>query len=390
MVMYILISLMYFVKAPDQILLKGIIFIITAIFVYNHFFQYDFYKSKIKLSTILIDGMLCFIYGFLFPSSTLYFILVGVTAITLFLSEFAKKVRHRLLWGSFFLWVIVMIECYVRIGYVDLFNNLTGVSFVVFGTVVGDLIRKLYEASEVVTLQYEHMSRSHKELEDAHQQLQQYAQTVEQLTVDRERNRIAREIHDTVGHKMTALLVQLQLARELMKQDRPKAETALSICGVLARDALEEVRFSVKTIHSEEGSQQTFTSSVRKLFEDFHKSAGLQTTFDLAGDPASIPSTLQPTLIRIIQESMTNAKRHGQATLCHVILSCTKEKITLTIKDNGCGISKVTPGFGLINMKERIEEHGGTVFFQSILQGGFEIDVELPLHQKRWIIGGAS
>lgn len=388
--MYIMISFMYFVKAPDQILLKGTIFIITAIFVYNHFFQYDFYKSKIKLSTILIDGMLCFVYGFLFPSSTLYFILVGVTAITLFLSEFAKKVRHRLLWGSFFLWVIVMIECYVRTGYVDLFNNLTGVSFVVFGTVVGDLIRKLYEASEVVTLQYEHMSRSHQELEDAHQQLQQYAQTVEQLTVDRERNRIAREIHDTVGHKMTALLVQLQLARELMKQDRPKAETALSICGVLARDALEEVRFSVKTIHSEEGSHQTFTSSVRKLFEDFYKSAGLQTTFDLAGDPASIPSTLQPTLIRIIQESLTNAKRHGQATLCHVILSCTQEKITLTIKDNGCGISKVTPGFGLINMKERIEEHGGTVFFQSILQGGFEIDVELPLHQKRWIIGGAS
>lgn len=356
--------------------------------MYNHFFQYDFYKDKIKLSTILIDGMLCFVYGFLFPSSTLYLILVGVTAITLFLSEFANKIRQRLLWGSFILWSIVMLECFIRTGYVDLFDNLTGVSFVVFGTVVGDLIRKLYEASEVVTLQYEQMSRSHQELEDAHQQLQQYAQTVEQLTVDRERNRIAREIHDTVGHKMTALLVQLQLARELMNQNKPKAEAAMNICGVLARDALEEVRFSVKTIHSDEGSQQTFIASVRKLFEDFYKSASLQTTFDLAGDPTSIPSTLQPTLIRIIQESLTNAKRHGQATHCHVILSCTLEKITLTIKDNGYGMSKVTPGFGLINMKERIEEHGGTVCFQSIHQGGFEIDVELPLHQKRWIIGG--
>lgn len=379
---------MYFVKAPDQILLKGTIFIIMALFVYNHFFQYDFYKDKIKLSTILIDGMLCFVYGFLFPSSTLYLILVGVTAITLFLSEFANKIRQRLLWGSFILWLIVMLECFIRTGYVDLFDNLTGVSFVVFGTVVGDLIRKLYEASEVVTLQYEQMSRSHQELEDAHQQLQQYAQTVEQLTADRERNRIAREIHDTVGHKMTALLVQLQLARELMNQNKPKAEAAMNICGVLARDALEEVRFSVKTIHSDEGSQQTFIASVRKLFEDFYKSASLQTTFDLAGDPTSIPSTLQPTLIRIIQESLTNAKRHGQATHCHVILSCTLEKITLTIKDNGYGMSKVTPGFGLINMKERIEEHGGTVCFQSIHQGGFEIDVELPLHQKRWIIGG--
>jgi len=382
---------MYFVKAPDQILLKGTIFIITAIFVYNHFFQYDFYKNKIKLSTILIDGMLCFVYGFLFPSSTLYFILVGVTAITLFLSEFDKKIRHRLLWGSLFLWLIVMVECFIRTGYVDLFDNLTGVSFVVFGTVVGDLIRKLYDASEVVTLQFEQLSRSHEELEEAHQQLRKYAQTVEQLTVDRERNRIAREIHDTVGHKMTALLVQLQLARELMKQNKPKeAEAALNICGVLARDALEEVRFSVKTIHSDEGSQQTFIASARKLFEDFYKSAGLQTTFDLAGDPTIIPSTLQPTLIRIIQESLTNAKRHGQATLCLVVLSCTQEKITLTIKDNGHGNSEVTPGFGLINVKERIEEHGGTVFFQSIHQGGFEIDVELPLYQKRWIIGGAS
>lgn len=380
---------MYFVKAPDQILLKGTIFIITAIFVYNHFFLYDFNKNKIKLSTILIDGMLCFIYGFLFPSSTLYFILVGVTAITLFLSGFDKKIRHRLLWGSLFLWLIVMLECFIRTGYVDLFDNLTGVSFVIFGTVVGDLIRKLYDASEVVTLQYEQLSRSHEELEEAHQQLRKYAQTVEQLTVDRERNRIAREIHDTVGHKMTALLVQLQLARELMKQNKPKAEVALNICGVLARDALEEVRFSVKAIHSDEGSQQTFIVSIRKLFEDFYKSADLQTTFDLAGDPTVIPNTLQPTLIRIIQETLTNAKRHGHATLCFVALSCTQEKITLTIKDNGYGVSKVTPGFGLINMKERIEEHGGTVFFQSTHQGGFKIDVELPLHQKRWIIGGA-
>ncbi|MGE8079922.1 histidine kinase [Peribacillus loiseleuriae] len=174
------------------------------------------------LIAINVDGLLSFLFAFVFPGTTLYLILVGVTAITLFIVEARKKILGVHVVVFLLIWSFALFFAYIHTGQILFFENVADFSFVVFGAVVGNLIHRLFDARETVSKQYEQLNESHIELSQAHQQLTQYSLQLEQLTLIRERNRIAREIHNTVGHKMTALLIQLELTKELMNRDEKK------------------------------------------------------------------------------------------------------------------------------------------------------------------------
>ena len=385
-VMFLLISYMYYLRIPDSnLFFKGLLVLIVIAFVLNHYLI--FYKEAFQqtLHIIYLDGVLSFGYGYLFPDSTLYLILVGVVTVTLFILVSESK-RHRI-YGLFvvFLWVSVLVSTFLQTGAIDLIDNLMSISFVAFTAVVGNLIRKLMEASEVMSEQFLQLNEAHEELSSAHQQLQEYSAQAEESAKIRERNRIAREIHDTVGHKMTALFVQMELAYELINHDLDKARDTMNVCKDLAQEALEEVRFSVQAIKEEE---MTFLSSVNKLLNEFHQSTGLKSNVEIQGDPSHIPSTLQPTLIRMIQESVTNAKRHGDATVSSIKLVCGKEKVMIEVQDNGKGASLIIPGFGLKTMQDRINEMGGVLSYGSKEAQGFHMTAEFPLNEKKWVIGG--
>jgi signal transduction histidine kinase len=386
-----LLSYVFYMNAPgDNPGLKAYIIAAAIVFILNHFGIFSERFKKWLPAIFLIDTILSFSYGVLFPGSTLYLILLGVVSVTVFIHISDKKVL-RLSAGIFAVgWLAVMLYGWKETGILNFLENVISVLFVVYGGVVGDLIRKLLQARETMDEQYKELEFSHQALSEAHEQLQAYSRQVEELTMIHERNRIAREIHDTVGHKMTALLVQLELGKALLKMDIEKAEETMNVCDELAREALQEVRFSVRTLHGEETDQLALIPSIRKLLADFHKTAGLETSFELSGDPAAIPISLQPTIIRTIQEAMTNAKRHGAASAFWLKLACTDEEVQMFTKDNGTGAHSIEPGFGLMNMRERIEEHGGTLQFESSAGEGFQMKVHFPLLQKKWTLGGAG
>jgi signal transduction histidine kinase len=388
LVMIALLSFGYYKIVPDgQIGLKAYVITATALFFLNHFLIFK--HNKWLFAILLFDTLLSFTYGFLFPGTTLYLIFLGVIAVTVFLTV-ADKNLLKLSAGIFFIfWLMVEHYWWSITGTISLYGNIVNVSFVIFGSIVGDLIRKLLAARETMDRQYEQLTHSHQALSEAHAELQNYSNKVEELTTVRERNRIAREIHDTVGHKMTALLVQLELSKALMKLDIEKSEETITVCENLARDALQEIRLSVRTLHQDEEEHLPLIPAIRKLLSDFYKQTGLESIFELSGDPTGLPISLQPTIIRTIQESLTNAKRHGKATSFLLKMNCKSDAVVLITKDNGAGIDSIEPGFGLINMKDRIEEHGGSVFFESSAGEGFQINVHFPLYEKLWKTGGA-
>ena len=387
-IMYILVSAIYFMGiSGDDFLLKGLVLIIAILFMINHFYMFFYPKGGFKVTTVILDGLLCFSYAFMFPSSTLYIILVGVTATTLFIGVSDRTVHVKFCIGCVFLWVMAMYLAFIQGVIIPYGENLMNAAFVVFSIFVGDLIRRLSEVNAVMNEQYEQLNDAHEELAVTYEQLQQYSREVEDLTVIRERNRIAREIHDTVGHKMTALLVQLQLARELHPIDVKKSASAMKVCEDLARSALEEVRFSVRTLHNDD-EKSSLISTIRNMLAEFNKMTGLQTSFTLQGNPAVILTSIQLTIIRAIQEMLTNAKRHGRATKCRVRLICLPEKITLQMSDNGVGTSQIVPGFGLTNMRERMIDLGGSVLYESETGKGFSVLIEIPLTEKKWDFGG--
>ena len=169
------------------------------------------------------------------------------------------------------------------------------------------------------------MNESHEALQEAHGQLSEYAEQVEQMTVIRERNEIAREIHDTVGHKLTALIVQLQVAREMAERDAEKAKEVITICEQLTRDSLHELRLSVRTL-KDDHLGMSFQEGLLELLDEFSAMTQMETRLSMDGDASTIPSSLQPTIKRVVQEGLTNAMKHGNARTCLVNIFVGKKK----------------------------------------------------------------
>ncbi|MFY4775667.1 sensor histidine kinase [Metabacillus sp. RGM 3146] len=387
--MFLLISFIYGSSAWDSNRFAAIYSIAAGIcFLINHVLVIASFSNKYKIWLITIDCILSACFGFIFPGSNLYLILFGVAAVTLFIYTAKKEIRWTFIGFFLVVWAGIMVYSHVVLGEIDFIDNIMSAMFIVFGSIVGGLIRKLMDAKETMDKQYEQLTNSHAALSAAHEQLHSYSKQIEELTMTRERNRMAREIHDTVGHKMTALLIQIELVKEMLDIDPEKAEETILVCDSLARSALEEIRFSVRTIRTEEGGQQALIPSLRKLMEEFYKTTGLETSFEIKGDPSMIPMTLHLSIIRTVQESLTNARRHGEATACSIKLNCSKELVSLILEDNGQGTGKISKGFGLINMKERIEEHGGSIQFVSKANQGFQVKAVFPLLAKKWAAGG--
>lgn len=390
--MFIILGAIYYSICGDADLWRKIFVIIaTILFVGNHFLLYSSPLQSYQEWFFSIDLVLTTCYGFFFAGQTnLYLIMFGILAVTLFIRTDRRKVLYTYTILFFVIWNSILLFSYTKTNHFDFPTNLVNFMFIVFCAVVGSLIKKLLSARETVAEQYQLVSKSHQELSNVHEQLRAYSQQVEELTVIRERNQIAREIHDTVGHKMTAMIVQLQLARELMALDLDKSKETIQKCEELTRQALGEIRTSVRTLREDEGIHTTLLASIQNILKEFSQSTKIQVSLDITGDPTKTPTSLQPTINRIIQESLTNSKRHGDATRCHVHVDCRPETIEITINDNGAGVKKVQPSFGLTNMRERVLEHGGSIQFESKEGKGFKVKVELPLKTFHWSMRGTQ
>lgn len=345
-------------------------------------FGEKYFPILIVLDSILTVGLVFFL-----PGSTLYLILFGVNAVTIFLFSESQKVITRFSVGFFLVWGGCIYYTYYATGVIDVMSNIVNFTFILFSAVVGRLIHKLELAQVENEKQYEELQKTHDALKDAHQQLHLFSQQVEELTLIRERNRISGEIHDTVGHKMTALLVQLQVAKELLDIQPEKSKQTVLLCEELARNALQEIRLSVRTLKDTD-KPQSFITVTRKILEDYQKMTGLKSSLQLHGDAARIPISMQLDITRVIQESITNAVRHGQATECQIKIEVTDLAVEVMINDNGKGSSEISPGFGLKHMRERVIEHGGRIVFEGMPDTGFIVKASFPLKEIRWQIGG--
>lgn len=389
-IMFLLLSSFYFQLVEHHETWK-LTYIICAmvLFVGNHIVQMTTPHLKIRILCTAIDMLLSAGFGAIFPTSSyLYLIFFGVISTTVFLLYSDRRLLRLFSAVFFILWIFISLEKYILFGTFTFTDNILNLMFVVYGAIVGGLIRNLQEARETIGSQYQQLNDSHRALQDAHNQLSEYSKKVEQLTVIRERNQIAREIHDTVGHKMTALLVQLQLANEMVTLAPDKSKEILTTCEQLTRDSLHEIRLSVRTLKEEEHTKVSFLHVLRELMDEFSNLTGMETRLELTGDPSSLPLSLQPTIKRIVQEALTNAQRHGSANLCQVAIKILEDAIHIDLQDNGKGTENVVPSFGLINMKERVLEHGGTVQFKSAEGQGFSISINLPINRVQWSSSG--
>ena len=224
----------------------------------------------------------------------------------------------------------------------------------------------------------EHESRA--KLVVAHRRLRNYALKIENQATLQERNRIAREIHDSVGHYLTAQSIQLENTALFLSEDRTKAANHLAKARHLGREALANIRNSVATLRKEPLQQRSLQTILEELTAEFERNTNIAIALktNLASNYSLEVNTA---LYRIAQEALTNIAKHSLATKVELILQEMADKIYLTIKDNGRGFdpSNNTTGFGLQGMEERTKALDGNFNIFSKNGRGCMVKVEIPV-----------
>ena len=200
-----------------------------------------------------------------------------------------------------------------------------------------------------------------------------------------ERNRLAREIHDTLAQGLAGIALQLETADVLLEsgQEPQKISNAIQQALQLARANLEEARRSVLDLRAAPREGRTLAQALKALAHDAGAKGGLEIDFELSGGEHPLPVRIEAGLYRIAQEALANVVQHAGAQRAALSLATLPDQVTLVIADNGHGFDpeRTMPDrFGLIGLNERVKLLGGTLQLNSSPGSGTRIEINLPLH----------
>ncbi|KPV58661.1 chemotaxis protein CheY [Paenibacillus sp. A3] len=223
--------------------------------------------------------------------------------------------------------------------------------------------------------------QSHKQariIQEQKQLLEQHITQIEELTLREERNRLSHELHDTIGHALTSLIVGVESLRSSVPAGQ--IERIDSLVGIAQR-SLNDIRNHLHQL-SHGPLSYSLSESLLQLTEEFMKSTGVTVSFRVIGNEALVIQKMNFCLYRCLQESLTNAVRHGQASAVSVQLYFDSRQLRLQIEDNGTGTESIRFGFGLNGMKERLDQLHGTLSVHSQLGQGTVVICSIPLQEE--------
>ncbi|MEF7638198.1 hybrid sensor histidine kinase/response regulator transcription factor [Bacillus thuringiensis] len=313
-------------------------------------FSYRYYL----LTEILLFGGVCFYLTLLFPSAYLAFLMP-----TFMIAANSDHKSYR--WSGPI--TIILFPLLIAI-----FSKVTDLWVIILqlslAFAMGSFFRLLainYRQSEII--------RNQKHV------LEQYVSQVERITLLEERDRLSKDLHDTMGHSYTSIIMGMETLRMELKSK--EGEQQLDSLLQLARNSMEEVRLY---LHQLDLSQESLSLAVtlQQLTEEFKKHTKVNVRTRIIGDEYMVSKQSKMTLYRSLQESLTNAVRHGNSTEIIVSLHFEPQQIRLDVQDNGYGVEEWKDGFGLTAMKERVSQSQGRVIVYSEKGEGTLISCVLP------------
>lgn len=245
--------------------------------------------------------------------------------------------------------------------------------FFIFAFAVCYMARRQLEEKERAEDALEQLDRSRADLEEAYQKLLEISKERERLAALEERTRLARELHDTLAHSLTAIVVSLEAGKRLLDKDPVKALAEMNKSQEQARKGLEEVRLTVKALRPGDLDQIDLKVSIMGLARGYEGS-GVAVCLQI-DEGLNLPRAVETALYRIVQESITNSVRHGGANLIEVFLKRNDRGFSLEVKDDGKGCPAIREGYGLKGICERAEAFGGRVTFTSETNKGFTVSL---------------
>lgn len=255
----------------------------------------------------------------------------------------------------------------VGINFLDIINLLFFILFLM-----------IYIANEVQ--ENERMTQELIMVHQVNHELENYAAVSEKIAEDKERKRLAREIHDTLGHALTGIAAGVDACIAMIDINPEATKKQLMVISKVVRQGIVDVRNSLNKLRPGALEQHGFKGAIENMIEEFTSVSDLTISLDYRLDKVDFENTKEDILFRVIQESVTNAVRHGDATHIDISLYIEDNSLYLKIQDNGQGCEEIHYGFGLKQMKERLGMINGKVAYDG--HHGFLTIVTIPLQEE--------
>lgn len=376
MYIFIFIDILHRTKYTD---ISSILFasIFIAIAVNDHLRIYGFYKCKngnyISLFFSAVTGGLIayFVYGYIdiHMFMILYEIVLfnkGKSAKILFTIDILMIMSVVILRQASSFKMLYDISFWKE----NLFDILMCLTFVVSYSFVIYAYKVLYrEKSKVEEL--------NNELQESYKILKEQSEEIEKLTVEKERNRVAQEIHDYLGHSLVALNMNLDVVENIIERDPKKVKDIIAKSKNLAKDSMNSLRCAVYALRNE-GEHFVLKESIEKLIGNVEHEDDISVEFQFNEDVENLAPGYKNIIYRTIQEGLTNGIVHGKADKFKINVDIKSNRVYLTIEDNGIGCENIVKGNGLNGIEDRINSIGGNTRYSIKIDNGFKIEARIP------------
>lgn len=382
-------SLNYIPENPGLIFFETLI-LFSCVIVLMNFFDYRVKEYPFEnLLFLSIETILGF-----FIMKSLYFSYNGIIYLIFCDALFRFKENKYVKWLTIPLSLLLIISNY------DFFNTLfplvnadayfevytsttrgllqVGINFLdIINLLFFILFLMIYIANEVQ--ENERMTQELIMVHQVNHELENYAAVSEKIAEDKERKRLAREIHDTLGHALTGIAAGVDACIAMIDINPEATKKQLMVISKVVRQGIVDVRNSLNKLRPGALEQHGFKGAIENMIEEFTSVSDLTISLDYRLDKVDFGNTKEDILFRVIQESVTNAVRHGDATHIDISLYIEDNSLYLKIQDNGQGCEEIHYGFGLKQMKERLGMINGKVAYDG--HHGFLTIVTIPLQE---------
>lgn len=382
-------SLNYIPENPGLIFFETLI-LFSCVIVLMNFFDHRVKEYPFEnLLFLSIETILGF-----FIMKSLYFSYNGIIYLIFCDALFRFKENKYVKWLTIPLSLLLMISNY------DFFNTLfplvnadayfevytsttrgllqVGINFLdIINLLFFILFLMIYIANEVQ--ENERMTQELIMVHQVNHELENYAAVSEKIAEDKERKRLAREIHDTLGHALTGIAAGVDACIAMIDINPQATKKQLMVISKVVRQGIVDVRNSLNKLRPGALEQHGFKGAIENMIEEFTSVSDLTISLDYRLDKVDFENTKEDILFRVIQESVTNAVRHGDATHIDISLYIEDNNLYLKIQDNGQGCEEIHYGFGLKQMKERLGMINGKVAYDG--HHGFLTIVTIPLQE---------
>lgn len=382
-------SLNYIPENPGLIFFKTLI-LFSCVIVLMNFFDHRVKEYPFEnLLFLSIETILGF-----FIMKSLYFSYHGIIYLIFCDALFRFKENKYVKWLTIPLSLLLIISNYDFFStlfplvnasaYLDVYTSTTrgllqvGINFLdIINLLFFILFLMIYIANEVQ--ENERMTQELIMVHQVNHELENYAAVSEKIAEDKERKRLAREIHDTLGHALTGIAAGVDACIAMIDINPQATKKQLMVISKVVRQGIVDVRNSLNKLRPGALEQHGFKGAIENMIEEFTSVSDLTITLDYRLDKVDFENTKEDILFRVIQESVTNAVRHGDATHIDISLYIEDNSLYLKIQDNGQGCEEIHYGFGLKQMTERLAMINGKVAYDG--HHGFLTIVTIPMQE---------